>query len=276
MRTTGRGSRAAAPREEGRGPTRPVGAHSRRVCSTPSSRVRGGITETLSLAPTYLPWERGESSPVSVSGRLSFGGGGKFGHSQTDTETDTKTDRQTRRGGRARRGPRVSWAAPLTQGETESVSGQGGYLGPWIPSGAPEPPPPFVLPFSAEAAAGRRPEGWTRGPSDGPASREASRAPCAPVPPAHLKPLEELACPALGGSRELGEAGPGPDPAPRPVQAPPLPARVARVRTKEAGSPAGPRAVRRGARWRGRRPRPLRPAARHQRRPAWGGPPAQT
>lgn len=57
------------------------------------------------------------------------------------------------------------------------------------------------------------------------------------MPPAHLKPLEELGCPAPGRSQELGEAGPRSDPAPRPVQAPPLPAWAARLRTKEAGSP---------------------------------------
>lgn len=162
---------------------------------------------------------------MSVSGRLSFGGGGKFGHSQTDTETDTKTDRQTRRGGRARRGPRVSWAAPLTQGETESVSGQGGYLGPWIPSGAPEPPPPFVLPFSAEAAAGRRPDGWTRGQSDGPASREASRPPCAPVPLRSPEAPRRAGVPSarrLAGARG-GGPGPRPRPSTRPGPAPPGP-----------------------------------------------------
>lgn len=58
----GRGSRAAASWEEGRGPTQPVRAHSRRMRPTLGSQVREGITETLSLAPTYLPWETGEGS----------------------------------------------------------------------------------------------------------------------------------------------------------------------------------------------------------------------
>lgn len=62
---------------------------------------------------------------MSVSVKLSSKSGGKLGDSQTDTETDTKTDRQTRRGSCARRRPRVSWAASLTRGETESVSGRG-------------------------------------------------------------------------------------------------------------------------------------------------------
>lgn len=66
---------------------------------------------------------------MSVSEELSSRSGGKLGDSQTDTETDTKTDRQTPKGSCARRRPRVSWAAPLTRRETESVSGRGGVPG---------------------------------------------------------------------------------------------------------------------------------------------------
>lgn len=87
---------------------------------------------------------------MSVSGKLSSKGRGKLGDSQTDTETDTKTDRQTRRGSCARRRPRVSWAAPLTRGETESVSGRGGIPGTPDSLRGPRTAPPFVLPFSAE------------------------------------------------------------------------------------------------------------------------------
>lgn len=160
-----RGSRAAAPggRE---GPTQPVGAHSGRMGSTPGSRVRGGITETLHPAPTYLPWERGSWRDTGVSGRLSLSGGGKFGHSQTDPETDTKTDKQTRTGCCARRQPRVSRAAPLTQGEIETVSGQGGVPATLHSLGGPRTAPSFVLPFSAETAVGRRQDRWTRGPTN--------------------------------------------------------------------------------------------------------------
>lgn len=63
---------------------------------------------------------------MMVSGWLSSGSGGKLGDSQTDTETDTKTDRQTRRGSCARRGPRVSWAAPLEPSEQPGCLALGG------------------------------------------------------------------------------------------------------------------------------------------------------
>ena len=115
LKKVGRRSRAEASWEEGRGPTQLVRAHSQRMRSTPSSQVRGeGITETLSLASTYLPLERDEGSwVVGVPEALSSRSGGKLGDSQTDTETDTKTDRKTRRDSCARRPPRVFWAAPL-------------------------------------------------------------------------------------------------------------------------------------------------------------------
>jgi len=120
-----------------------------------------------------LPWERGESSrDAGVSGRLSFRGGGKFGHSQTDTETDTKTDRQTRTGSCAQRRPRVSRAAPLTQGETESVRGQGGVPGTLASLGGPRTAPSLCSPILRGGGC------WqTAGqmhPANGPTSREAS------------------------------------------------------------------------------------------------------
>lgn len=72
------------------------------MCSTPSSQVRGGITETLSLAPTYLPWERGESSrDAGVSGGLVL-----------EVEASSGTARQTQRQTQRRTGKRGEAAAP--------------------------------------------------------------------------------------------------------------------------------------------------------------------
>lgn len=53
-------------------------------------------------------------------------------------------------------------------------AGKAGALGPWIPAGAPVPPPPFVLPFSAEAAVGRPQDRWACSQTDDPTSKEVS------------------------------------------------------------------------------------------------------
>lgn len=168
-----RGSRAAA--AGGReGPAQPVGAHSRRMGSTPGSRVRGGITETLRPAPTYLPWERGELSGYRGV-REAQPERRRQVRAQPDRHRDRHKDGQANADRRlCPRRPRVSRAAPLTQGETETVSGQGGVPATLHSLGGPRIAPSFVLPFSAEAAVGRRQDRRTRGPTNGPTSGEAS------------------------------------------------------------------------------------------------------
>lgn len=111
---------------------------------------------------------------LSLYRKLSSRSGGKLGDSLTDTQTDTKTNRQTRR--RLRQAP----AQGLSGGASDSGrnrkcqrAGQSTW-DPGFPLGFAEPPPPFVLPFSAEAAVGRRQDGWARDQTDGPTSREVS------------------------------------------------------------------------------------------------------
>lgn len=102
-------------------------------------------------------------------------------------------------------------------------AGGAGYLGPWIPSGAPEPPPPFVLPFSAGAAVGGRQHGRSRGRADGAISAEVSLTPLCPRSPGAPRIVGVPRAPRLpgadgGGPRTRPRPSTRPGPAPRPAR----------------------------------------------------------
>lgn len=153
---------------------------------------------------------------------------------QARRQPDRHRDRHRRIGKRGE--PAAPGASPgslgrrLRLGEKPKVSAnRAGYLGPWNPFGAPEPPPPFVLPFSSEAAVGGRQDRWTRGQPDGMTSREVSLTPIRPRSPEAPRIARGPRTPRLPGA---GGGGSRVDPAPdRPGPAPP--ARAARLRREE-------------------------------------------
>lgn len=142
---------------------------------------------------------------MSLSRRLSSRSGGKLGDSQTDTKTDTKMDRQTQSGSCAQRRPRVSRAALLTRGETESVSGQGGGPGTLDSLRGPRTAPSLCSPIL------RRGGCWqTAGQMDPRSDRRPhlkggllTRSPCSPEAPriARVPSTRQLSGAGGGGPR---------------------------------------------------------------------------
>lgn len=207
---------------------------------------------------------RGRVRGMSVSRRLSSRSGGKLGDSQTDTETDTKTDRQTRRGSCAHRRPRVSRAARLTRGETESVSGQGGGPGTLVSLRGPRTAPSLCSPILRGGGCWQTAGRWARGQTDGPTSREVSGPLSAPSSPEAPRTAGAPSARRLG---ELGEAGPGTGSAPAPTR--PRPSRPERHACAER-VPAllrglGPQAPGSAA-WRASPPLPLDAEAQREAR----------